>query len=279
MSDRNWTPVKLDWDKDVGIVAELNAGLKGMNEAASLDGLLAVYERQREYAKYLMKEGREKWERAYAMNVLRLTRPEALAPETLWLAVTAEARGDGKYDYAEVGVYSTQGRAVCSTIAALAKSGDLYERMTPDDLGTLNKYVSAPEPDWMVVYDHLRNRLRGMLVTVLPQELNSLDDEIPKLDRSRGTPLPTPAGTATPDYPRIKHSVIEYRHGDGGKGRQGVYLVAEMREFASMLTANDLLIGDGLNGVLRQIRDCIAHANADKCDRGALDEWNDFEAE
>ena len=105
MADEKWTPVeKLDWETDVGIVRELNAGLKAMDEATSLEMLLGYYEQQRANAKYLMPSGRAKWEQAYARNVLRLTRPEALRPETVYAAVTAEAKGKGTYAYAEVTV-------------------------------------------------------------------------------------------------------------------------------------------------------------------------------
>lgn len=275
MAERNWTPVKMDWDKDVGIVGELNLGLKDMNGAADLETLTAAYGRQRENAKHLMPEGRKKWEQAYAMNVLRLTKPDALAPDSLYVAIVAEAKGQGVYDYAEAAVYSTLGRAVCSTLASLAKSGDLYERMSKEDLETLAKYVSAAEPDWMLVYDHIRQKTRGMLVTVMPQELNTLDD-VAIIDPSKAVPV---MATVVPERPRIKHSTIEHRFGNGGKGEQSVYLVAEMHEFVAMLTANDLLIGEPLGAVLDQIHDCISNSPNDRSDKTALEAWADFAEE
>lgn len=216
MSDKAWTPVKIEWDKDVGIVGDLNKALRAMNSATDMKALMAAYGQQWENTRYLLPEGREKWERAYAMNVLRLTKPDALRPDNIYVAVTAEAKGKGVYDYAEVGVYSSMADAVRSTIASLAKFGDLHERMSPDDLTELVRITDAAEPDWMLAYDHLRQKLRGVLVTIMPQQIDYLLDDLPKIEPERGRVA------ALWPSPRIKLSSIEHRYANGGKVKRTI---------------------------------------------------------
>lgn len=267
MADKEWTPVeKLDWENDVGIVKELNAALKAMAEANSLETLLGYCERQRENTKYLMPAGRAKWEQAYARNVLRLTRPEALRPETVYVAVTAEAKGKGKYEYAAATVYDSFRAAVRMTISDLLLEGNLYRRMAADAVEKLKAAVEAE--DWYVAYDVLRQQTRGLLVTILPQRVEGDDP-------ARTFTLDPESGTVAGVWPyeRVRHSTIEHRYGDGGKGGRGVYLVAERRELARMLQGAGEMTATEVQAIFNRIADRLEQDAAGGVEPAALTAW------
>lgn len=267
MAKKGWTAVeKPDWEADVGIVKELNDGLKAMNGANSFEMLAGYYERQKENAKYLTPEGRKKWEQAYAVNVLRLTRPDALRPAAIHVA---EAVGEGKYAAAEVTVYDSFRAAVRMTIVNLVLAGELYRRMTPAAVEALKAAVEAE--DWQVAYEVLRQNIRGMLVTVMPQEIMGDD---PKY----GFTLAEWHGTVEGVYPyeRVRHSSIEYRFGDGGKGGRGVYLVAEQEELSVMLRGAGKMTAGEVAEVFTRIADRLERDATRGTEPAALAAWREY---
>ena len=270
MAEKGWTAVeKPNWETDVFIVKELNGGLAAMNGANSFELLTGYYEAQKANAKYLMPEGRKKWEQAYAYNVLRLTKPEAVRPATIYVAVTAEAKGEGKYDYAEVAVYDSFRAAVRMTVATLVLAGELYRRMAPADVAELKAAVEAE--DWPVAYDVLRQKLRGMLVTVMPQVIAGDDTRY-------GFTLAPEHGTVAGVWPytRVRHSAIEYRYGEGGKGDRGVYLVAEQEELSGMLRGAGRMTTGRAARVLARIADRLEQDAARGTDPAALAAWREY---
>lgn len=263
-----WTPVTMEWDKDVGIVGELNAALTAMNEAATFESLTTHYDGQRDNAKYLMPAGRQKWEAAYAANVLRLTQPQALRPAHVYVALVAKLGHDEATGHSDVRVYGSSEAAVRTTVHTLILTGNLYGNMTPDGVAALKSAVEANL--WVAAADVLASQLRQHTVRFVRAAIRA-DDPRPDFT------LVPHHGTEPRPWPSVQtaNSAIEHRFARGGKGARGVYLVAEANELARMLTAYGTMSAETAAKTMERIGHIIENSAEDVSvdDRSALNAW------
>lgn len=151
MSDKKWEPVKMDWANDVGIVGELNIGMARMNESADLDELIIVHRDQRGNADYLTGDGRAKWEKAYAVNVLRHLndRDPPKTGTNQIILITSESDRTGRFSVSDCSTYDTPEQAVMDALCTLHDTGDLITLITPGGRKRLKGLATATpfDPD------------------------------------------------------------------------------------------------------------------------------------
>ncbi len=263
---------QIDWEKDVTVTRKLHAGFASMRGATSFDLLVGYYTQQRENAKCLTPDGRRKWEQAYALNVLRLLAPQALRPEWVYVATFAKETEPGRFDYPDTALYGSMADAVRGTIRLLILAGEFYPRLRPAAIRELDADLAAER--WEAAYGTLRQAIRGMSVVINPLQVN----EPPAspaftLVPDHGTATPVPRVVPPPD---VSNSAIEYRHGKGGKGSRGTYLVAEVAELYAMLTSGPGVTKKLALALLDRIRAVLADAPGDHSDRGALSDWLEY---
>jgi len=267
MSDERWTPVKMEWDKDVGVVGRLNTAVTAMYAAESDEALVAVRDETKSDLGVLTGEGRRKFEAAYAANVLRLVRPDLLRPHEVYVVTTTKKMPGGEFEFPDTTVYDTFEAAVRTTVANLILVGDLYVNMAKPDLTDLKTAVEAG--DWAAVYGVLVKRLRRVVVRIKATAIGQDDRAL----TFKVSPESAVGPSVWPSV-KVKNSTIETRFGAGGKGLSGSYLVAEVTELAAMLGAYGAMSDKAVADTLVRIAHIVGDSETAN-DQKAVDLWNE----
>ena len=96
--------------------------------------------------------------------------------------------------------------------------------------------------------------------------------------RRVGAPTDGTPAAAWP-YTAVRHSSIEHRFSNGGKGERGVYLVAELDELARMIQGEGEVTAAEAQKILTRIGDRIEHDIGRNTEPAALAAWRGYVGE
>lgn len=157
------------------------------------------------------------------------------------------------------------------TVVHLILTDALYCNMSPPDLMSLK--VAAEAGQWEAAYEVLKTRLHRVVVRVRPA---TIDQDVPDRTFTIKPEAATPRG-AWPSV-KVKHSMIESRFGNGGKGPAGAYLVAEVGELTAMLRAYGAMSDKAAADTLTRIAHIVTDS-ATPNEPSALLRWEEHAAE